>query len=120
MIRLNDSILITIKNMLGITKDYNVFDSDLIVHINSTFTILSQLGIGPEQGFSISGDEEIWADFLEEKTNYEFIKTFIYLKVRLAFDPPTNSFLVTAIEKQISELEWRLYMEAEGDEKNES
>ena len=110
----NDSILTSIKKLLGIDEGYNAFDTDIIIHINSVLMHLNQLGVGPEQPFSITGDSETWADFLGDKvTEFEAVKTFIYIKVRLIFDPPTNSFVVDAYDKTAKEYEWRLIVQAE-------
>lgn len=103
-----DSILTTIKKMLGIEADYKAFDIDLIVNINSALMTLNQLGIGPDSGFSITSDVEYWSDLLGSSTNLDGVKTYIYLKVKLIFDPPTNSAVIDAINRTISELEWRL------------
>ena len=108
-----DSILLTIKKMLGIETDYDGFDVDIIVGINSAFMSLNQLGVGPEIGYSITTIDDEWADFLVAATNLEGVKSYIYLKTRLLFDPPSNSFLVDSISKQISELEWRLNVQAD-------
>lgn len=108
-----ESILLTIKKMLGIQTDYDGFDVDIIVGINTAFMSLNQLGVGPSEGYSITGIEEKWSDFLGILTNLEAIKTYIFLKVRLTFDPPSNSFLVDAVNNQLTELEWRLTVQAE-------
>lgn len=102
------SILTCIKRLLGIDEDYTQFDPDILVHINSAFTTLLQLGIGPEEGFSITGATETWSEFIEDRTDIELVKTYIYLKVRLIFDPPQTGYLVDAITKQVLEIEWRL------------
>lgn len=104
----SDSVLLNTKKILGLVPGYDVFDMDIITHINSSFSTLEQLGIGPEGGFSISGESEVWSDFLGEDPRMNSVKTLVYLKVRLLFDPPTSSFAITAMEKQIQELEWRL------------
>ena len=108
-----NSILTSIKKMLGIEESYTHFDSDLIMHINSVFVILKQLGIGPENGFAIEDRSATWDDYLGSNKNLEFVKTYIYLKVRLLFDPPTSSAMIEAVNKNISELEWRINIEAE-------
>ena len=109
-----DSILTSIKKLLGITAEYKQFDPDLIIHINSVFLILKQLGIGPEQGFSISGEYETWDQFLPEgSTNFEAVKSYMYIKVKLLFDPPTSSAVMEAMNRIASEYEWRLNVEAE-------
>ena len=104
-----ESILTSIKKLLGIEKDYVQFDTDIIIHINSVFMILTQLGIGPEEGFSITDEFDIWNDFIpEDDKRFEAVKTYVYLKVRLLFDPPTGSVVMGAIKEQIKELECRL------------
>lgn len=103
-----DSILTSIKKLLGITEDYEHFDQDVIMHINSALSVLTQLGVGPEAGFSIEDSSAIWSDFVGNTSKLEFIKTYVYLKVRLVFDPPTSSAVIDAINRQISELEWRI------------
>lgn len=106
------SILISTKKLLGMTADYTDFDADILMDINSVFSILKQLGVGPKSGFSITGDSETWADFLPNG-NIEMVKTYMYLKVRLMFDPPVNSYLIESINRQIAELEWRMNVEIE-------
>ena len=109
-----DSILTSIKKLLGITAEYKQFDPDLIIHINSVFLILKQLGIGPEQGFSISGEYETWDQFLPEgSTNFEAVKSYMHIKVKLLVDPPTSSAVMEAMNRMASEYEWRLNIEAE-------
>lgn len=108
-----ESILTSIKKLLGITEEYDHFDSDLIMHINSVFTILTQLGVGPPEGFSIEGDDAEWYDFVNSKTNIEAVKTYVYMKVKLIFDPPSSSFVLESMNRTISELEWRLCVAAE-------
>ena len=103
-----DSILTSVKKLLGVGEEYTHFDDDIIMHINSVIFILTQIGIGPEEGFSITSKDQTWNDFLQGRINIESVKSYVYLKVRLLFDPPSNSFLVEAIERQISEYEWRL------------
>lgn len=110
-----ESILVSIKKMLGIDKDYDHFDPEIIIHINSVLMVLEQLGVGPEEGFFITGNDEVWSVFLGKHLKHiEAVKTYVYLKVRLIFDPPTTSFLIDAITRQITELEWRLNVKAEG------
>lgn len=110
---MSESILDTIKIMLGLEKDYDAFDIEIVTYINSALFTLSQLGVGPEEGFSITGYDEIWSNFIDEKSNLIAVQTYIKLKVQLLFDPPSNSFAVDAINKQIDELTWRLCLEAE-------
>lgn len=109
-----ESILTSIKKLLGIEKDYVQFDTDIIIHINTVFMILTQIGIGPEEGFSITDEFDIWNDFIpEDDKRFEAVKTYVYLKVRLLFDPPTGSVVMGAINEQIKELECRLNWLAE-------
>lgn len=102
------SILKSIKKLLGIPEEYTVFDSDVITHINSAFSTLTQLGIGPATGFMIEDDSSEWADFLADDMQYNAVKTYIALRVRQIFDPPSTSYLISAFNDQIKELEWRL------------
>lgn len=105
----NDSILNTIKKMLGIDAAYDAFDTDILWDINSVFLTLNELGVGPEKVYSISGVDETWLDFLgDQSSNLQAVASYIYLRVRLLFDPPTSSFVVDAIQKQIAELDFRL------------
>lgn len=110
---MNDSILTTIKKLLGITEDYTQFDADIIMHINSVFMILSQLGVGPAEGFSITDASTIWKDFLNDSKNLESVKSYMYLKVKMLFDPPTSSAVIDSIDRSVSEMEWRLNLAAE-------
>ena len=111
--RMNDSILTSIKKLLGITEEYEHFDQDIIIHINSVFMILNQLGVGPSNGFSITDKTAVWSDFISEGANLESVKSYIYLKVRLLFDPPTASAVMESMNRMISELEFRLNVSAE-------
>lgn len=110
-----DSILDTIKKSLGVDTSIDAFDTEIVMHINSVFNILNQLGVGPAVAFSITDNTKIWTDFLVDVADLEAVKSYIYLKVKLLFDPPSTSFVLAAIEHQISELEWRLNVQAEGD-----
>ena len=109
-----DSILTSVKKMLGIGEEYSPFDPDIIMHINSALLILNQLGVGPETPYLITGEDETWKDFFGDATPIELVKSYIYLKVRLIFDPPTTGVLHEAMERQIKEFEWRLNVQAEG------
>lgn len=111
---LQESILNSIKKMLGLDASYTAFDTDIIIHINSVFMILNQLGVGPEEPFTIISEDEIWADFLDTNKYLELVKSYMYLKVRLIFDPPTTGVLHEAMERQVKEFEWRLNVQAEG------
>ena len=103
-----DSILTSVKKMLGITEEYEHFDADLIMHINSVFMVLTQIGVGPSSGFVITGKNEVWTDFLSEAQTIEAVKSYIYLKVKTLFDPPLSSAVMDAMNRSINEFEWRL------------
>lgn len=108
-----DSILDSVKKMLGITSEYEQFDKDIIMHINSVFTILNQLGVGPEGGFAIADKSNKWTDFIGTGKTLEAIKSYVYLKVKLIFDPPLSSTALESYSKLISELEWRILLSAD-------
>ena len=108
-----DSILTSIKKLLGITEDYEHFDQDIIMHINSVFMILTQMGVGPADGFRIEDNSAIWSDFTSDLKVLESVKSYMYLKVRLLFDPPTSSSVLDSTNRLISELEWRLNVAVE-------
>lgn len=110
---MQESILTSIKKLLGITEEYKHFDADIIMHINSVFMILMQLGIGPADGFSISDDSSVWSDFLSDATWLEGVKSYVYLKVSLLFDPPQSGTLIGSREKLIEEFEYRCRVEQE-------
>ena len=107
------SILNTIKKMLGLDANYTAFDTDIIVHINSALMTLTQLGVGSPSGFSITSSLATWQDFIGTASDLEAIKSFIYLKTRLAFDPPATSFVLEAIKAMISEYEWRINVQVD-------
>ena len=108
-VRLMDSVLNSIKKLLGIQESYTIFDADLIMHINSTFAMLNQIGIGPKEGFMIEDSYTTWDEYITQ-ANESMVKSYIYLKVRLLFDPPSNNSLTESINRQLSELEWRLLL----------
>lgn len=108
-----ESILTSIKKLLGITEEYEHFDADLIMHINSVFMVLNQLGVGPEECFSIQDEDAIWDDFLQGARYLDTVKSYMYLKVRLLFDPPASSAAIESANRLISEFEWRLNVQAE-------
>ena len=110
---MEESILTSIKKLLGIAEDCEHFDTDIIMHINSVFTILTQIGVGPSEGFSISDKFAIWTDFIPDMTKLQAVKSFMHLKVKLLFDPPTSSAVIEAMNRQASEFEWRLNVAAE-------
>ena len=110
---MEESILISIKKLLGIAKEYGNFDSDIIMHINSVFMVLSQLGVGPVKGYRIEDENDVWSDYIADEDNLDAVKSYIHLKVKLLFDPPLNSAVLEAMKQTINELEWRLNVEAE-------
>ena len=105
-----ESILTSIKKMLGIDEAYTHFDPDIIMHINSVLMILTQLGVGPEEGFVIEDDTSTWINFIPEANAAQLhaVKTYIYMKVKLMFDPPLSSAVIESMNRQIAEFEWRL------------
>lgn len=110
---MEQSILTTIKKMLGITKEYTHFDQDIIMHINSVFMILNQMGVGPIKAYSISGEYDTWSEFMADEEILHAVKSYIYLKVKMLFDPPSSSSIMESMNQQIKELEWRLNVVAE-------
>ena len=107
-----ESILTSIKKLLGIDELYTHFDADLVMHINSVLMILTQMGVGPSEGYTIEDDSTTWNEFIPDLKNFEAVKTYIHLKVKLIFDPPTSSAVIESMNRMISELEWRLYAAA--------
>lgn len=110
---MDESILDSIKKILGMPSDYDAFDKDLIIHINSIFGVLMQLGVGPKDGFTISDNSATWAEYLGESKELEMVKSYIALKVRLIFDPPTVGAVMEATKEQIKEFEWRLNVQVD-------
>ena len=108
-----DSILTSIKKLLGIAEEQTDFDTDIVFHINSVFSILAQLGVGPSEGFSIENEDATWDDFISDASTLRMVRTYIYMKVRFIFDPPTNATLTAALKESIEELEWRLMTAAD-------
>ena len=109
-----DSILTSIKKLLGITEEYEQFDDDIIIHINSVFMTLRQLGVGPDNGYSITGKGNTWTEYLpSDDPDFQAVKSYMYLKVRILFDPPTSSAVMEAFNRSIAEFEWRLNLAAE-------
>ena len=108
-----ESILTSIKKLLGISEDYKHFDVDLIMHINTVFLVLTQLGVGPAEGFMIEDESAFWEDFLEDPTQMQAVKSYMYLKVKLLFDPPLSSAAMESMNRMIAEYEWRLNVAAE-------
>lgn len=111
-----DSILTSIKKMLGIDKEYTHFDPELIIFINSAFGVLFQLGVGPtDEPFVITGEKEVWEDFIDgiDGEQLETVKSYVYMKVKLLFDPPSSSFVLSSYQDLIKEFEWRCHVHAE-------
>ena len=112
MADMNGSILDSIKKNLGIVPEYTAFDDQIILDINAAFSTLHQLGFGPDEGFEITGIDEFWSDIIEEP-RFNFVKSYVCMKVRVMFDPPTSSYALDALNKQIAEYEWRIKSEIE-------
>lgn len=110
---MNDSILDTTKKALGIDPSYTQFDPDIIMHINSVFTVLNQLGAGPEGGYLITDRTNEWSEFIGNTNKLELIKSYMFLKVRLLFDPPATGSVMESYNKLISEFEWRINAEVD-------
>jgi hypothetical protein len=110
---MDDSILTSIKKLLGINEEDTNFDRDIIIHINTAFFALLQLGVGPATGFRIADKVKTWAEFVGERTDIDGVKDYVYMKVRLVFDPPQTGYLVDAIKEGIKELEWRLNIQVD-------
>ena len=108
-----ESILTSIKKLLGIVEECGDFDTDIIIHINSALFDLTQMGVGPQNGFSIQDDLLKWSDFLEDSTKYEAVKTYVFLKVKTVFDPPASATVLEAYNRRILECEFRLNVQAE-------
>lgn len=108
------SILLSTKNVLGVAADYTVFDDAILMHINTAFSTLTQLGVGPTEGFTVEDADDEWEDFIDpDDHQYQAAKSYVYLKVQMLFDPPQTSYLIAAKQKQIEELEWRLNVHRE-------
>lgn len=117
---LEENILSSIKKLLGLNDGVTVFDTDIVIHINTVFANLTQMGVGPQDdegkniGFKISTGNEVWGDFTANDVLIENVKTYVYIKVKMVFDPPTSSALIDAYNAQAKELEWRLYTQEGG------
>ena len=108
-----ESILRSIRKMIGPDETYTHYDTDLIIHINSVLAVLTQLGVGPSEGFFIQDESATWNDFLGNDPKLEMVKSYVYMKVKLAFDPPSSSAVIDSMNRSISEFEWRTNMAAE-------
>jgi hypothetical protein len=112
----SESILDSTKKVLNIEKDYTAFDQDIIMHINSVFSTLNQLGIGPVGGYAIVDAEPTWSAFFGDDPKFNSVKTYVFLKVKLLFDPPGTSYLIQSMERQVQEFEWRINVARENEE----
>ena len=108
-----ESILTSIKKLLGIAEDDTNFDTDIIIDINTELAELAQIGVGPSEGFAIEDKTALWTDFIPAKSNLEFVKSYVHLNVKLVFDPPSSSAAIEAINRKIAKLEWRIQVEAD-------
>lgn len=108
-----ESILTSTKKLLGISEEYEHFDKDIIMHINTVFLNLTQIGVGPKEGFIIEDETSYWTDFIEDNMQLQAVKSYMYLKVKLLFDPPLSSAVIESTNRMIAELEWRLRLAAE-------
>jgi hypothetical protein len=108
-----ESILASVKQQLGITPDNEDFDNQIIMHINSVFMILTQLGVGPSEGFIIEDDSSTWDEFIANPMELQGVKSYIFMKVKLLFDPPDRSGVLSAYNDLIKEFEWRLNADAD-------
>ena len=108
-----DSILISIKKLLGITEEDTSFDTDIMIHINSVFSELTQIGFGPKEGYFITGKDNLWSEVIQDKKTLEMIKTYIYLKVKIIFDPPLSSSTLETYKQEVQRYEWRINSEVE-------
>lgn len=106
---MEESILTSIKKLLGIAECYKHFDVDLIIHINSVFAELTQMGVGPAQGYAIVDEYNTWSDYLQNDTRLNEVKSYIYLKVKKIFDPPASSVMMESLNKLLDEYSFRLY-----------
>lgn len=113
---MENSILTSVKGAIGFDEAYTAFDNDIIMHINSVFSTLTQLGIGPSDGFMIEDSSAEWDDYITADVpanELNSVRTYVFLKLRLIFDPPTSSYFIASFERQIAEFEWRLNVSRE-------
>lgn len=102
------SILTSTKKVLGISEEYTAFDEDIIMHINTVFSTLNDLGVGPPAGFQIVDKTAVWSDFIAGDVLFNNVKSYMFMRVKLMFDPPATSYLITSMQNQIEQLEWRI------------
>ena len=113
-VSVTDSILTSVKKLLGLDSSYDAFDADILIHINSVFSVLTQLGVGPRTGFSIVDDSAVWSDFIQDNDpRLNMVKSYMYAKVRSLFDPPTSSTVAQALSESIKEFEFRLNVQVD-------
>ena len=110
---MEESIFESIKSLLGPDASYDVFDQDILVHINTAISVLTQLGVGPAGGFIVTGPDETWQDFIGDDKTLQMVKSYIYMKVKMIFDPPANSSVLSAYQEACKEYEWRLNVEVD-------
>jgi len=115
-----ESILKSIKALLGIQEEQDNFDTELIMHINSALFVLNQLAVGPKEGFRIVDEKETWVELVGNRDDIEIIKSCVFLRVKIIFDPPATSYLITNLKEQLEEYEWRLNIHVESNEYEES
>lgn len=115
---MNESILLSIKKMLGFEKDYIPFDEQIIIFINSAISMLVQIGAGPDGGFVITGENEVWSDLINNREDLEDVKTYIYISVKLVFDPPANSSVLKSLEDIKDECAWRIQVQTSEEDQN--
>lgn len=108
-----DSILDSVKKAVWPDSDDDALDSEIIMHVNAILMTLTQLGVGPEEGFRITGSSETWSSFLKKRTDMEAVKEYVFIRTRLVFDPPSNSFVLSSLQGNANEYEWRLRNQAE-------
>ena len=108
-----ESILTSVKKMLGIVEEYDHFDPDIIIHINSVFLVLNQIGVGPKEGFAIEDKSTTWDEYIGDNLLLNAVKSYLYLKVRLLFDPPLSSAVEKSSNELLKELEWRIRLAIE-------
>lgn len=105
---MSDSIFDSVKKVLNVPSTDDSFDADVLMHINSVLSIVCQLGVGPENGLTITDSTTTWVTFLGNDSKFNFVKDYVYLRVRMLFDPPTSSYVIEALRQQYQELEWRI------------
>ena len=110
---MEDSILLTIKEMLGLSKTYPAFNTDVIRNVNGSLFTLMQLGVGPRTGFRITGASETWHDFIGDRKDLDAVVNYVYIKARIVFDPPTSSAVLQALKEEMKEYEYRLTTQVE-------